>query len=452
MASRISDNRYSLFFRRAIEGIHILDVEGNVIEVNQSFCDLLGYSPVELAQMNVEDWDVQWNGAELKRKINQLRDKREVFETRHRKKSGEVIDVKIAVVALDVDGQMMLYCSAHDITARKQAESALCEAENRFRCVVEQSIAGAFIMQGGRFVYANPRFAEIFGFPNVESVIGTGIDALVAPENQRLVEAYLSREFLRERSKGRIDFNAVRQDGRVIHVGIEGSPSEYLGQPATVGLLQDISERFEAERQRVRYIHDLQLAVEGTINIASRIGELRDAYTASHERRVAALAVTIGKDLGLPESQIKGLGIAGLLHDIGKVAVPAEILSKPSRLNAAEYSLVQMHAQQGYDVLAPVSFPWPLADTVLQHHERLDGSGYPNGLAGNAILLEARILAVADTVEAMAAHRPYRPALGLEKAIEELEHHSGVKYDIQVAGSCVNLIKKKASGLESLTE
>lgn len=441
------DDRYRIFFERALDGIHILDVEGNVVEVNQAFCDMLGYSTEEFVGMNVEDWDVHWDSAQLRRKIRQLLNRNDVFETQHRTKNGRVLDVRISVFAVELDGQPMLCCSALDISKRKRAEKALREAENRFRCMVEQSIAGAFIIQEERFIYVNPRFAEIFGFPDAESVIGTSLDTLIAPEERQAVLARLFGKLPDERSGTRMDFNAVRRDGRVIHVGIEGTPSVYLGKPAIVGLLQDISARFEVEKQKIAYIQDLQAAVEGTIDVASRMGELRDAYTASHERRVSILATAIGMDLGLSESQIKGLEIAGLLHDIGKIAVPAEILSKPSKLNPAEYSLVQMHAKQGYDVLAPVRFPWPLADAVLQHHERLDGSGYPHGISGDEITLEARILAVSDTVEAMASHRPYRPGLGIAEALREIERNSGVAYDARVAESCVRLFKQKAGGL-----
>ena len=158
---------------------------------------------------------------------------------------------------------------------------------------------------------------------------------------------------------------------------------------------------------------------------------------------MANLARAIGSELQLPDETIQGLRYAASIHDIGKISIPTEILSKPSKLSELEYAIVKEHAQSGYDILKHVDTPWPLADIVYQHHERMNGSGYPNGLKGNAILLEARILAVADVVEAMASHRPYRPARGLNAALEEIEKNKGVLYDERVVDACLKLFKEK---------
>jgi HD-GYP domain-containing protein (c-di-GMP phosphodiesterase class II) len=181
----------------------------------------------------------------------------------------------------------------------------------------------------------------------------------------------------------------------------------------------------------------------GTIDAVSAMVELRDPYTAGHERRVAEIAAAIGAELGLTEVQIKGLKITGGVHDIGKIAVPAEILSKPGRLSALEFEIIKTHAQQGHDILKAIDFPWPVAQTILQHHERFDGSGYPQGLKGDQIIVEARILAVADTVEAMSSHRPYRGGLGIEAALHEIEVQSGKRYDPQTAAACLRLFREK---------
>jgi putative nucleotidyltransferase with HDIG domain len=164
----------------------------------------------------------------------------------------------------------------------------------------------------------------------------------------------------------------------------------------------------------------LQGALEGIIQVMTRTVEARDPYTAGHQRRVALLSVAIAEKMGMPKDQIEGIRMAGMIHDLGKISVPAEILSKPTRLTDIEFALIKTHSQVGYDILQEVDFPWPIAQMVLQHHERMDGSGYPQGLSGEDILLEARILCVADVVEAMASLRPYRPALGIEKALEEI--------------------------------
>jgi HD-GYP domain-containing protein (c-di-GMP phosphodiesterase class II) len=170
---------------------------------------------------------------------------------------------------------------------------------------------------------------------------------------------------------------------------------------------------------------------------------MRDPYTAGHERRVAEIAVAIGRDFGFDDRRLEGLRVAGYLHDVGKMTIPSEILSKPGKLSAIEFQLIQGHARASYDVLKDVEFPWPVAQVALQHHERIDGSGYPQGLKGEAIMLEARIMAVADVVEAMSSHRPYRPGLGIAKALAEIERGRGTAYDIQAADACLRLFREK---------
>ena len=208
-------------------------------------------------------------------------------------------------------------------------------------------------------------------------------------------------------------------------------------------MAQDIGERKKAQAEIERYIARLEQAMESTLGAVSGMVELRDPYTAGHERRVGDLAAAIGAELNLPEATLKGLRLAGYVHDIGKISVPAEILSKPSRLTPLETQLIRGHPQSGYDVLKNVDFPWPVAEVILQHHERLDGSGYPRQLKNGAIILEARIMAVADVVEAMSSHRPYRPGLGINAALEEIAWNSGKFYDPQVVDACLRLFREK---------
>jgi HD-GYP domain-containing protein (c-di-GMP phosphodiesterase class II) len=181
-----------------------------------------------------------------------------------------------------------------------------------------------------------------------------------------------------------------------------------------------------------------------TVNVAATLSEMRDPYTAGHERRVAEIAVAIGAALGLDARRQEGLRVAGYLHDVGKISIPAEILAKPGKLTKIEYQLIQAHPQAGHDVLKDVNFPWPVAQVALQHHERIDGTGYPQGLKGDQILIEARIMAVADVVEAMATHRPYRPGLGIDRALAEIERGRGSAYDTGVADACLRLFREKS--------
>jgi PAS domain S-box-containing protein len=202
---------------------------------------------------------------------------------------------------------------------------------------------------------------------------------------------------------------------------------------------RELAERKRAQEELRQSYVNLQKALEGTVHALASAVEIRDPYTAGHQRRVTQLACAIANEIGLPEEQIEGLRMAGLIHDLGKISVPAEVLSKPGRLHDIEYGLIKAHPQIGHDILKDLDFPWPLAHIVLQHHERLDGSGYPQGLSDGEIMLEARILAVADVVEAMASHRPYRPAHSIENALEEISQNRGVLYDAEVVDACLKL-------------
>jgi putative nucleotidyltransferase with HDIG domain len=192
----------------------------------------------------------------------------------------------------------------------------------------------------------------------------------------------------------------------------------------------------ESERKLRRSLLDSISAIAATI-------EMRDPYTAGHQRRVADIATTIARELRLPEDQVEGLYLASTVHDIGKIRIPAELLSKPGKLTDAEFSLIKQHAEAGYEILKSIDFPWPIAKTVLQHHERLDGSGYPGGLKDGETLLEARILAVADVVEAMVSHRPYRAGMGVDAALEEITRYRGTRYDAGVVDACLKLFRER---------
>jgi response regulator RpfG family c-di-GMP phosphodiesterase len=198
-------------------------------------------------------------------------------------------------------------------------------------------------------------------------------------------------------------------------------------------------ERIQAGEQIELHVEKLQKALSGTIEVVASTVEVRDPYTAGHQRRVAMLAKAMAEFMDLSASQIEGIYMAGVVHDLGKIYVPAEILSKPSRLNDIEFNLIRTHSQVGYDLLKTIDFPWPIAQIVHQHHERLNGSGYPQGLSDGQILVEAKILSVADVVEAMASHRPYRPARGIDLALDHIQEESGNLYDTQAVNSCLKL-------------
>jgi len=207
-------------------------------------------------------------------------------------------------------------------------------------------------------------------------------------------------------------------------------------------LEQSEIDRKQAEEKLRRSYDQLRETFIATVNALASTVEMKDPYTAGHQQWVTRLACAIAKEMGLSEEQIEGIRMAGLIHDIGKINIPAEILTKPGHLSEIQYNMVKIHPQVGCDILKEIKFPWPVAQIVLQHHERMDGSGYPQGLSGDEILLEARILAVADTVEAMSSHRPYRAAHGIERALDEISSARGAQYDPEVVDVCLRLFEK----------
>ena len=220
----------------------------------------------------------------------------------------------------------------------------------------------------------------------------------------------------------------------------------------TVLSFRDITARVQAEEELQRDFEKLQGTLEGTIAALATITEKRDPYIVGHQKRVTRLACAIAEEMGLPADQIEGIRVAGTIHDVGKIGLPFEILSKPGPLNKIEFGLVQAHPQIGCDLLKTTEFPWPVAQILLQHHERMDGSGYPKGLAGRNILIEARILAIADVVEAMSHRRSYRPALGIDRALREVSQNRGILYDSRGVDACLGLFAEKGFTFESGSE
>jgi len=203
-----------------------------------------------------------------------------------------------------------------------------------------------------------------------------------------------------------------------------------------------ISNHLSAEWKKIELIKSLKISVKGTISTIASVVEARDPYTSGHQKKVSDLAVAIASEMSLAVDQVEGIRMAGIIHDLGKIQVPAEILSKPGKLTELEYQLIKTHPEVGYELLKDIDFPWPIAQIIRQHHERMDGSGYPQGLKGDEIMLEARILCVADIIEAMSSHRPYRPALGIEKALKQIRKDKGTLLDPDVVDACLKVFKK----------
>ena len=316
--------------------------------------------------------------------------------------------------------------------------------ESRYRRLFETAQDGILILNAGsaQIEDANPFVLNMLGY-TLEEIQGKKLWEIGAfmhlEQSKEMFKVLQEKGYVRYESLPLIAKNGTLQN-------VEFISNSYLVEGTTVIQcnIRDVSARMEMQAQAQRYQDQLKLALMNTVEIANTISEMRDPYTAVHARRVAKLAVAIGADMGLNERQLEGIRVAGYLHDIGKVSIPLEILSKPGRISQVEYLLIQTHARAGYDVLNKMKWPWPVAEVALQHHERLDGSGYPLGLRGKEIILEARIIAVADVVEAISSHRPYRAALGIEAALEEIQAGRGSRYDPGAVDACVNLLTNKA--------
>jgi PAS domain S-box-containing protein len=330
-----------------------------------------------------------------------------------------------------------------DITEQKRAERALIDSEEKFRKVfyicpdpvcINRLDDGTFIMVNRAFVkYTGYDETDVIGKTTSECNIWKNID-----DRQRLTAELEIR--------GEVNnYEAMfcTKEGKIIHGLLSASIIEINGPKCIVSITRDITKYIETEKQLEESLRQVRLAIGTTIQVLLSAVEGKDKYTAGHQRRMADLARAIATEMCLPKERIEGIRLAGIVHDFGKLSVPAEILNKPGKLSDLEFSLIKEHARSGYDILKDVVSPWPLADIVHQHHERLDGSGYPNGLKGEEIILEARILAVADVVEAMCSHRPYRPAPGINAALEEIEKNKGRLYDSDVSDSCISLFKEK---------
>jgi PAS domain S-box-containing protein len=282
------------------------------------------------------------------------------------------------------------------------------------------------------------------------SALGLAPDELLADLNRfssRLVDGDRNEfESIAASDSGRLNRVLRWEDkaGRERHILVNAMPTRQEdGSIVWDGAIQDVTERERLEEERKQYLMRLERSMEETVEAMASTIEMRDPYTAGHQRRVADLAMRIAKELGLSDEEVHGINVAASIHDIGKIHVPSDILSFPGKLGTIEFELVKTHPQIGYEILKVVDFPWPVADMVLQHHERLDGSGYPRGLKGEEIILGARIISVADVVESIATFRPYRPALGPEEALEDITRNRGVLYDPRVVDACVRLFREQ---------
>jgi PAS domain S-box-containing protein/putative nucleotidyltransferase with HDIG domain len=323
----------------------------------------------------------------------------------------------------------------------------LRESQIQYKQIVENSSDAIVVAQDGKLKFANSRVLGLTGH-SAEDLARTPFLELIHPDDREMVRTNHERRLQGELLPSIYSFRVLNRDGAFSWVEINSIGTLWEGRPATLSFIRDITERWMAQQAIEQSMDKLRRSLMGTIQAMAMMVEARDPYTAGHQRCVAKLAHVIAVEMGLGEEQCEGIRMAGAVHDIGKIALPADILSKPGRLTETEFDLIKDHSQSGFDILREIEFPWPLAEIVLQHHERMDGSGYPAGILGKSICLEARILAVADVVEAMGSHRPYRAAVGVGKALEEISQKKGMLYDAQVVDACLRVFTEKGYKME----
>ncbi len=329
---------------------------------------------------------------------------------------------------------------------QKKDEESLRQSEEKYRTILESIGDGYYEVDiAGNFTFFNNALCRIWGYPREELM---GMNSRAYTDKQTARKLYQAHnQVYRTGEPGRLfDYEIIQKNGnkKVIQSSFtllkDADGKTIIGFR---GIVRDITELKQMEKDRQKSLDQLRQSLEATIHAMAVTVELRDPYTAGHQRRVADLAYAIALEMNLEESRLTGLRMASTIHDLGKISIPSEILTKPTKLTYIEFEIVKTHAQAGYDILKDIDFPWPIARIVHEHHERMDGSGYPNGLKGEDILLESKILTVADVVEAMVSHRPYRAALGVEQALGEIIKNRGILYDEDVVDSCLKLFEEK---------
>ncbi len=324
-----------------------------------------------------------------------------------------------------------------DVTPLMDLQQKLVSSEKKYETIFNKSKDSIIVLDEQFNIVDINNATEFLFFKKRNEIIGKHISYFLGKDFEKILNGIKNGEEIQD-----TPYKFPGHDGKNLHLLVSISKfSSFEGTKYFV-YLRDVSDLIHYEEKLKENLSKLSLLFDEIVTAMSDLVETRDPYTAGHQRKVANLSVFIGKEMGLSEDKLKALKYAGLTHDIGKIAIPSEILTKPSRLTDLEYEMIKKHPEIGYKILKDIDFPWPVAEIVYEHHERLDGSGYPRGLKDGEILFEARILAVADVVEAMSSHRPYRPALGIEAALKEIKENRGKLYDPDVVDACLSVFKK----------
>lgn len=440
------------------EGIVGLDLDGNHTFVNPAASRMLGYEAAEMIGLHTHClWHhIRSDGSHFHedecpiyvacREGLTLQNQEDLFW----RKDNSCLPVEFSLLPI-CEGNRKLgsVLTFRDITERRRLESNLQEALETHRLLATHVDSMYLVDRAGIFLFINEGHLKRFGV-SLNEVIGKRYSDFHSQEDARRFAENVAE--VCETGQPSMKEHQSERDGRYFLRTL----SPVMGRSADGKALQvaviskDITEIKQAEKKLHETLDSLMRAVHTTIKVMASAVEARDPYTSGHQIRTANLACTIATEMGLPADTIEGLRMASIVHDIGKLSIPAEILSKPTKLSEIEFALIKEHVWSGYEMLKEIESPWPLAEIVRQHHERADGSGYPRNLKGEEICIEARILIVSDVVEAMASHRPYRASLGIEAALAEIEKNSGRLYDAAVADVCLRLFREKGFQLERI--
>jgi len=445
-----SEEKYRNVIEQMADGYFEVDLAGRFTFVNDAQCRNLGYSREELIGMDNRQYMDEKNAKaayKLFNKIFRTGEPVNAHDLELIRKDGSKSYNEISVALIrNLEGKQVGFRGiARDVTERKIMENALRLSEEKYRTIIEQMDDGYFeIDLAGRYVFANDAECKNKGYSREELLGATWANFIENNDQKKISEAF-HKLYQTGVPIKQLENASIKKDGAIsfneISVSlIRNSKGQLIGFR---GISRDVTDRKKMEEELRKSLDKLRKLLGATINAMAVTVETRDPYTAGHQRRVADLARFIATEMGLDANRIDGLRMASTIHDIGKISIPSEILTKPTKLTDLEFSLIKTHSLSGYNILKDIDFHWPIARIVLEHHERMNGSGYPNGLTGEEILLESRILAVADVVEAISSHRPYRAAHGIEAALDEIERNSGFIYDSEVVHACLCVFRKR---------
>lgn len=431
---------------------------GKQLYANEAYISFTGYGRKELLGYNPFETGLSEKDNNTQELIDQLKTKGRIdaYSTIMRTKSGNIRYLSIDGRVIGPEEKLEILLLLTDKTSSLERDldkihlnNLLEEQNQQYKAFLESTQDLVWLVDPHEFRLL--RFNHSFA-STIKNTFGTSVHkgmSLLEVVTQKNVD-YWRNQFQLALNKGENQFEYNPPGGQyyfVINLFAIGIGEKITGISVYA---RDISERVVHKSELEVSNKKLSEMFHKSINAISKIGEIRDRYTAGHQRRVQELASAISYEMGLDEDTIYNINLGALIHDIGKIYVPADLLSKPGELTDQEYKLLQCHSENGYTIAKEIDMPWQIPTMILQHHERIDGTGYPQGISGDDILLESRILCVADVVEAMNSHRPYRPALGIEAALEEISIYSGSKYDQDVVRACVRLFREKQFVFQSI--